>query len=130
MSCLADAIAAMFCAWNETDEQRIREHAAQSLTPDIEFTDPGNRVHGAEQWIQMVKVFRAANPEAQPRLASFIDQHNDRARYAWAVKLHDGTKLEGVDVIAFDTDPCRIRRIDSFIGRLAADNYGPGSDLQ
>lgn len=69
MSCLADAIAAMFCAWNETDEQRIREHAAQSLTRDIEFTDPGNRVRGSEQWIQMVKAFRAGNPEARPRLA-------------------------------------------------------------
>lgn len=120
MSHVADAIAAMFLAWNAADERAIRRHAERALTRDVEFVDPGHLVRGMDAWVDMVRAFRAANPKAEPRLASGVDAHHDRARYAWAVRLDDGTELEGVDVVAFEGEPCRLRRIDSFIGRLVA----------
>lgn len=120
MTCVADAVAAMFLAWNAPDENGIRRNAVAALTTDVEFVDPDHVIRSLDEWVGMVGAFRSANPMARPRLASRIDTHHDPARYAWAVELDDGTALEGVDVIAFEAGPCRIRRIDSFVGRFMA----------
>jgi hypothetical protein len=118
--CISETVAAMFMAWNATEETAVRLSAQQALTSDVEFVDPDYAIRGLDPWVAMVLKFRRDNPKAQPRLASVIDSHHTRARYAWVVELASGTRLEGIDVVAFEAESCKIQRIDSFIGPLEA----------
>jgi len=111
---LSDAVAAMFVAWNATDEAAVRSLAERALTAEVEFVDPYYVLRGLDAWVAMVLDFRAANPDAQPVQASDIRAHHGRAIYAWAVTLADGTRLTGFDAIATDPATGRIGRIDGF----------------
>jgi hypothetical protein len=111
---LPDAVAAMFAAWNATDEATIRSLAERALAAEVEFVDPHYVLRGLDAWIAMVLEFRAANPDAAPARASEIQAQHGRAVYAWAVTLADGMRLTGFDAIATDPATGRISRIDGF----------------
>lgn len=113
---IAEVVAIMFAAWNAPDEAAIRAHAERALTADVEFVDPWYDIRGIDAWVGMVTAFRADNPSARPRQASGIDMHHDRARYAWAVEMANGTTLEGFDVVVVDPATGKLRQIVGFFG--------------
>jgi hypothetical protein len=112
--CFAEALA----SWNERDATRMRGHVERAMTPDVEFCDPHYDIRGIEAFVAMVKAFQEKYPNATVVRTSVIDAHHDRARYAWAVVLADGRRLEGFDAVALDMAAGRIRRIDGFFGVL------------
>jgi hypothetical protein len=119
VSCVAEAISAMFLAWNATDAVGARRDAERALAPNVEFVDPDNDIRGIDAFLAMVARFRVANPDAKPGTVGGIDGHHDLARYRWAVELADRTRLTGTDVVRVD-ERCRIVRIESFIDRVPA----------
>lgn len=89
-----------------------------ALTEDVEFVDPNYDIVGIEAFIAQVREFRAKEGRARLLPTSGIDLHHDRGRYSWVVVREDGTRLEGLDAVAFDRTCGKIRRIDGFFGSL------------
>lgn len=103
--------------WNEWDADKRRALFAQSVVPDVEFTDPLHQLHGFEAFLGMVADFQATRPGAVTSRTSGIDLHHDCARYHWAIHI-GGTKLiDGFDVVRLDAQH-RFRQINGFFGLL------------
>jgi len=113
-----ESFAHLLAAWNERDLKKIRRHLDKALAKSIAFVDPANRVDGVAEFAKMVRAFRKQYPNAECVRTSGIDAHHDRARYSWSVIIDENTRIDGVDVAAFNRKSGKIRRIDGFFGPL------------
>lgn len=110
-----DALIHYSALWNERDVARLEEHAARSVSDDVEFIDPANQTRGRDALVAMVREAREGMPDASYLLTSAVDGHNDRYRYSWIV-LNDGAvAVVGMDVTTLNADGL-IERIDGFFG--------------
>lgn len=105
-----------FAAWNAGDAARTAELLRQSVTEDVRFVDPVADIAGRDRLAAHIAEFRARYPDARVQHASAIDQHHDRARYAWAI-VAGSTRFEGLDAVRLDASG-QLARIDGFFGPL------------
>ncbi|MBX2799782.1 MAG: nuclear transport factor 2 family protein [Myxococcales bacterium] len=105
---MTDLVDAYCAAWNEPDPVRRTDQLTPLCTPDVVYTDPRVRTMGVDELVAFVSEVRASRPGASVQRTSVVDQHHGWVRFAWHVRLADGTTLpEGLDV-------CEVRD-----GRLA-----------
>lgn len=103
--------------WNERDLDRAIELLGVAVTDDVLFVDPQDCHRGRAEMERNVKRFNRAFPTARLSLASGVDGHHDRYRYAWHIHVDDELLLEGFDVTTISSDG-RIERVDGFFGAL------------
>ncbi len=105
-------------AWNERDTQRIRAHLDRSVADDVLFVDPAHTTTNVDELEAMIREARETLPEAEYRLASAIDGHNNRYRYRWEVHRPGEAPIPGMDVTTVNAAGL-IERIDGFFGDFA-----------
>lgn len=115
MTNIPPCFALLLEAWNERDPARRRALLDQSLSENIEFTDPNFKVKGIDAFDHMVAEFQQGAPSAICTRTSEIDLHHDRARYHWTVHVDANTSVDGFDAVALDGNN-RIERVDGYFG--------------
>lgn len=103
--------------WNERDPTEIRGHLVRAVTEDFDFCDPLHHHVGRDALEHNVRTFRAEQPDAEFVMASGVDTHHDRYRYAWHFTRRGRTLVAGLD-IATVAGSGLIERIDGFFGDL------------
>ena len=108
--------------WNERDPDKIRRHLDMCVSDDCLWVDPLHSHTGRDALEANVREFRSTYPDADLRLGSNIDGHNDRHRYEWFITVGDELLIRGFDVVTMNNDGM-IGRVDGFFGML--DRIGP-----
>lgn len=105
--------------WNEADPA-VRGHLLASVWgAGATYTDPSVHAEGAKELLAHIATVRARRPGASVLRTSAVDFHHGVARFAWHVRLPDGTALpEGLDIAFLSADGLRIERIVGFFGPL------------
>jgi hypothetical protein len=111
-----DVFKTYFEAWNAREPARTAERLALSVADDVRFVDPVADITGRNRLAAHIAEFRARYPDARIEHASAVDQHHDRARYAWVI-LSGATRFDGLDAVRLDAAG-RLARIDGFFGPL------------
>lgn len=105
--------------WNEADSAARGELLASVWGTGATYTDPSVHAAGAAELLAHIAAVRARRPGASVLRTSVVDLHHGVARFAWHVRLPDGTALpEGLDIAFLSTDGSRIERIVGFFGPL------------
>lgn len=106
-------------AWNTRDTATRRRLLDESLTPDAQLVDPvAGRIDGREAIHDRIAGSGDRFPGARVSITSGVDEHNQFARYEWAITSREGEKIaEGIDIIERATDG-RIKRVIMFFGAL------------
>ena len=108
-----DTIEAYLAAWNEADEAKRAAILDRCWSAAGTYTDPLADVSGREALAQTVSAFHKQMPGASIALASGIDEHHGRIRFAWKVVTKEGTSpMEGIDIGQLDADG----RLASIVG--------------
>ncbi len=107
---------AYFKAWNEPDEGKRKAFLDKCWSDSGTYTDPLADVTGREALSQVIAQFHTQMPGASIVAASGLDQHHDRLRFAWKLRMEDGSnRIEGIDVAQMAEDG-RLRSIVGFWG--------------
>jgi hypothetical protein len=109
-----------FAMWREPDAAARRQLVEQAFTPDGRHVDPLADAHGHDELSDMVGNVHAHYPGFSIERTSGIDQHGDQLRFAWQVRLADGSVLvDGIDIGELAPDG-RLARVAGFWGELPA----------
>jgi hypothetical protein len=109
-----------FAMWREPDAAARRPLVEQAFTPDGRHVDPLADAHGYDELTDMVGNVHAHYPGFAIERTSGIDQHGDQLRFAWQVRLADGSVLvDGIDIGELAPDG-RLARVAGFWGELPA----------
>lgn len=122
MSDRPEALERYLQMWNERDPELIRGHLDRCVSENCLWVDPLHQHVGRDALEANVREFRSTYPDADLRLGSNIDSHNDRHRYEWYITVGDELLIRGFDVVTADADGM-IERVDGFFGML--DQVGP-----
>ena len=107
-----------FAMWREPDAGARRPLVEQAFAPDGRHVDPLADAHGYEELNDMVGNVHAHYPGFSIAPTSGVDQHGDQLRFAWQVRLADGSVLvDGIDVGELAPDG-RLARVAGFWGEL------------
>lgn len=112
---IPESFAHYMSAWNERDTKRIRAHLDRSVADNVLFVDPAHTTTNVDELEAMIREARETLPEAEYRLASAIDGHNNRYRYRWEVHRPSEPPIPGMDVTTVNGAGL-IERIDGFFG--------------
>jgi len=111
-----DSVNAYMAAWNETDLAQRRALLEKAWADDGRYTDPMSDAQGREALIELISGFQSQMPGATIAMASGIDEHHGRLRFAWKMDGPDGsTRVEGIDVGLLAADG-RLQSITGFFG--------------
>ena len=111
---------AYFAMWREHDATARRPLIEQAFTPEGRHVDPLADAHGYDELNEMVANVHAHYPGHTLERTSGVDQHGDQIRFAWQVRLADGSVLvDGIDVGELAPDG-RLARVAGFWGDLPA----------
>jgi hypothetical protein len=103
-------------AWNEPDETTRRALLEKAWADDGVYIDPQSHVEGREALVQHIAAFHQSFAGASIVPTSGVDEHHGMVRFAWAMRVFDGsTIMEGVDFGELAPDG-RLRRIVGFFG--------------
>lgn len=106
--------------WREPDPAARKALVEHVFTPDGRHVDPQADANGYGEINDMVTTVHGHYPGFTIGRTSGIDQHGDQLRFAWELKLADGTVLvAGIDVAELAADG-RLRRVAGFWGDLPA----------
>jgi hypothetical protein len=112
----SEIIDAYMNAWNETDEAKRRALLDTAWADAGVYTDPMSDVTGREALVELIASFHKQMPGATIAMASGIDSHHDRVRFAWKLLTPQGaTQIEGIDVGQLAADG-RLQSITGFWG--------------
>ena len=103
--------------WNEIDLEKVRGHLDQAVTDDFVFCDPLHWHVGRDALEANVRQLRTDEPRAEFEVASGVDHHHNRYRYAWTFGRGGRVLMQGFDV-ATTAENGLIERIDGFFGPL------------
>lgn len=117
MKGIPEAFEHILAAWNERDLDRIGERASRCLAERVVFADPTNFIKGRDAFIEMIKAFRKAYPDATCYRTSGLDSHNNRYRYSWKILSGDNLIVAGTDFVELDSDGM-ILSVVGFFGEL------------
>lgn len=113
----AQVIERYFGTWNEPDAARRQELAASVFSPQGRYVDPLADVRGPAGFAGMVGSVQEQFAGHTFRLASGIERHHDRLRFAWDMVAADGSvAVTGIDVAHVDEDG-RLADVTGFFGR-------------
>jgi len=108
-----ETVEAYLAAWNETDEGKRRPLIDKCWADSGTYTDPMADIAGREPLAALISQFHQQMPGGRIALASGIDEHHGRLRFAWKLVLADGSaRLEGIDVGQLAPDG----RLQSIVG--------------
>jgi hypothetical protein len=94
-----------FRTWNETDTDRRQELAASVWAAEARYVDPMADVEGPRSFADMVGATQEQFPGHTFKLASAVDQHHDKVRFAWDMVGSDGSVvMSGVDLAEVGAD--------------------------
>jgi hypothetical protein len=112
-----------YCAgWSDPDPARRREILGAVWADGGTYVDPTVHAVGLDELLAHIEVVVASRPGAKVVRTSKVDTHHGLARFAWHVRLADGTTLpEGLDVVELSAGG-QIRCIVGFFGPLKADS--------
>jgi hypothetical protein len=103
-------------AWNEPDVEKRRQLLAQAWTDDGVYCDPMSLAEGRDALLDLIAQFQQQMPGARIAMASGVDEHHGRLRFAWKLVAADGTtRMEGIDIGELAPDG-RLRSITGFFG--------------
>jgi len=103
-------------AWSEPDAARRQQLLDQVWAEDGTYTDPLSNVAGRSNLSALIGGFLQQYPGSRIVLASAVDLHHERVRFAWKWVLADGsTTMEGMDFGELASDG-RLRKIVGFFG--------------
>ena len=106
-----------FHMWSEHDLDAIRSHLDLAVSEDCLGIDPQNAHQGRDALEKNVRAFRTHFPTAVVSLASQVDSHHQRHRYAWEIEINGHTLITGMDVTTINNNDL-IERVDGFFGDL------------
>lgn len=110
-----DTVQAYLDAWNEADETKRRELIDRVWTDKGTYTDPMSHVEGKEELNALIEQFHSQMPGAKIAIASKIDQHHGRLRFAW--RMEGGQQsIDGIDIGRLSDDG----KIESIVGFFGA----------
>jgi hypothetical protein len=114
----AEVVATYAAAWNERDESGRRALLERAWTDDGVYADPTALAEGREALVEHIGGFHARMPGFRIELASGVDGHGGRLRFAWHMVDPQGqVALEGLDFAEQGPDG-RLTRIVGFFGLL------------
>lgn len=103
-------------AWNEPDIEKRRQLLSRAWADDGVYCDPMSLAEGREALLELISQFQEQMPSARIALASGVDEHHGRLRFAWKLVADDGsTRMEGIDIGELALDG-RLRSITGFFG--------------
>lgn len=103
--------------WNELDPSQVRAQLDRCVAEDCLWVDPLHAHTGRDALEENVHGFRKEYPDAQLRLGSNVDGHNNRYRYEWLIIANGELLIRGFDVTTLN-DAGLIERVDGFFGEL------------
>lgn len=112
-STIEKLIAEYMAAWNEADTATRQTILQLIWTDEGRYTDPRSDGQGQEALNQIIGGFHQAAPGSRFSLDGSIDYHHDCLRFAWALKLPDGSTVHGMD-FGEVSDDNRLSRIVGF----------------
>src|SRR5712691_5203776 len=99
MATSKDSVNAYMAAWNEADLAKRRLLLEKAWADDGRYTDPMSDAQGREALIELISGFQSQMPGATVAIASGIDEHHGRLRFALNMNGLDGsTRIEGIDL--------------------------------
>ncbi len=114
----AEVVGAYVEAWQELGDEARRARLDASWADDGEYLDPTAHTRGREALARHIAGVHEQLPGHQVDLASGVDEHHGRVRFAWRMTGPDGAEvLEGTDFGELGEDG-RLRRIVGFFGPL------------
>ncbi len=116
-----DTVNAYMNAWNETNADKRSALLDAAWADSGTYTDPMADVSGRAGLSETIDGFHKQMPGASIALASGIDEHHKRIRFAWKLKAADGTvPIEGIDIGMLAEDG-RLQSILGFWGNPPAE---------
>lgn len=113
-----EVVHAYVAAWNEADVAKRRTLLEKTWAGDGRYTDPMSDAQGREALIELISGFQSQYPGASIAMASGIDEHHGRLRFAWKMSGPDASmRMEGIDVGLLAEDG-RLQNITGFFGPL------------
>lgn len=113
---MPDSLAAYWAAWNGHDLDAVPELVARAVSVDVEWNDPRDSFVGRAGLEAAIRRLRSSKPEYQFFIASELDHHHGRYRYRWDMLRKGRVLMEGLDIVAIDSETHLITRIDGFFG--------------
>jgi len=107
---LETLIGGYLAAWNEPDAI-IRQHVLRQVwTDEGHYTDPQSDGEGRDALDQIIARFHKNLAGSLFSLNSKIDYHHCFVRFAWTLKLPNGSTMNGMDFgeLSDDNRLCRI----------------------
>ncbi|KIH96793.1 isomerase [Streptomonospora alba] len=102
--------------WNSAPPE-ARKLAPEVFTDDVDYRSPAALMQGAEALIDFRAQFIAHVGPASFAARREPEEHNDRIRLLWEIRLGDGTSFAtGTDVLAI-TEDGRIGSVSAFLDR-------------
>lgn len=118
MTELATTIDRHLEGYAEPDPERRRRLLAESWAEEGELLDPPLEATGIDSIAGLVDSVLTHFPNHRFRRTSAVDEHHDRARYAWDLVAPDGTvAVSGLDVVQVRDG--RLVSVVGFFGDLA-----------
>ena len=115
-----EIVDAYTAAWNEPDEGKRRQLLEVAWTDDGAYTDPQSDVAGREALVALIGGMHTQMPGARIDMASKLDLHHDKLRFAWRFANGDGSMtIDGIDFGELAEDG-RLRKIVGFWGEPPA----------
>jgi hypothetical protein len=124
---MPEPLVSYWTAWNEPDLKRVRQHLADAVTVDVEWTDPRESFVGISELEATIRRLRASKPACRFVVASEIDHHHHRLRYRWDMTHRGRILMEGLDIVTLEPSTGLICRVDGFFGHptpIAPDKSG------
>ncbi len=111
-----EIVSAYMAAWNEPDEAKRRALLDKAWAGNGRYTDPMSDAQGRDALVELISQFQKQMPGASIAIASGIDEHHSRLRFAWKLQMPDGsTRMEGIDIGQLAEDG-RLQSIVGFFG--------------
>jgi hypothetical protein len=115
---LSELITLYTRAWCEPGRALRQQLLERVWSEDGTYTDPTAHVAGRAALVDHIGGFFQQFPGARIELASGIDAHHAKVRFAWRMVLADGSVyVEGVDFAELSPDG-KLHRIVGFFGPL------------
>lgn len=113
MSAIEALIGEYLAAWNEADAVTRQAILQKIWSDEGRYTDPQSDGQGREALDQIIGRFHKNSPGSRFSLNGGIDHHHNFVRFAWILKLPDGSTLHGMD-FGEVTDDNRLSHIVGF----------------
>jgi hypothetical protein len=99
MATTKETVNGYVAAWNEGDVAKRRALLEKTWADDGRYTDPMSDAQGREALIELISGFQSQYTGASIAIASGIDEHHGRLRFAWKMSGPDAsTQMEGIDI--------------------------------